>query len=66
MKKYGFSREPVIWITFVIALLQLVVGFLSDNLDVTAVTAFMTAVSGVLGRTQVTPVADPRFPGPEH
>jgi hypothetical protein len=57
-----FNREPIVILAVVDALVGLVVAFGVD-IDTgqkVAVMTFLSAVLAVVGRSQVTPVADPK------
>ena len=49
------KNEPVLIIMAIIAVLQVVVGALTNHLEVTGITAALTAVGAVFQRQSVTP-----------
>lgn len=53
-----FSKEPVLWIGAIIAILQLIQNILVSGTDVapSIITAVLTAIGAVISRRQVTPV----------
>lgn len=52
-----FSREPVVYLALVAIIVQIAIGYFTNNLDTTLVTSLVTALGAVFGRSQVTPVA---------
>lgn len=52
-----FSKEPIIWIGFVIALLMVIADYLNDNLSWESLDALLVAAGAVVGRNLVIPVA---------
>jgi hypothetical protein len=52
-----FSKEPVLWIGFVIAIAMVVSDYLTGNLNMESLDALAVAASAVIGRQFVTPVA---------
>lgn len=58
-----FKREPVLWQTAVMAIINLLVVFKILNLsgaEIGAINTALAAVLGVIVRQVVTPLADPR------
>lgn len=55
-----FSREPIAWIGFAIALLMVIADYLNDNLGWESLDALLVAAGAVIGRNLVTPVASLR------
>jgi hypothetical protein len=58
MNNLKFSKEPIVWIGFVIALLMVVSDYLNDDLSVQSLDALLVAFGAVIGRHFVTPVAN--------
>jgi hypothetical protein len=56
------KREPVLIIAAIIAILQVVTGALTDHLEITSITAAITAIGAVFQRSQVTPVKKKKRP----
>jgi len=52
-----FSREPIIWIGFFIALLMVLADYFNGELNWTSMDALLVAAGAVIGRNLVTPVA---------
>lgn len=55
MKKYSFSREPIVWIGAIIAILMTVADYLNGELNMQSLDALLVAVGAVIGRKFVVP-----------
>lgn len=51
-----FSKEPIIWIGFGIAILMTLADYLNGNLSMQSLDALLVAAGAVIGRRFVTPV----------
>lgn len=56
MKKYSFSKEPIVWIGFIIAALMVLSDFLNGELSAQSLDALLVAAGAVIGRKFVAPV----------
>lgn len=52
-----FSKEPIIWIGAIVALLMVAQDVLQDNLNWESLNAALVAIGAVIGRNLVSPVA---------
>lgn len=52
-----FSKEPIVWIGFTIAVLMVVADYLNDDLSMQSLDALLVAAGAVIGRNLVTSVA---------
>jgi hypothetical protein len=52
-----FSREPIVWVGFGIAVLMAVADYLNGNLGLQTLDALLVAAGAVIGRSLVVPVA---------
>lgn len=57
MKDLKFSKEPIAWIGFVIALLMVIADTLNNDLGWESLDALLVAAGAVIGRNLVIPVA---------
>lgn len=57
MKNLKFSKEPIVWIGFVTAILMTVADYLNNNLGWESLDALLVAAGAVVGRNLVIPVA---------
>ena len=52
-----FSKEPIVWVGFGIAVLMTVADYLNGNLGLQTLDALLVAAGAVIGRSLVIPVA---------
>ncbi len=52
-----FSKEPVVWVSAIVAILIVVRDYLTDGISMDSLNAAWVAIGGVIMRSQVTPVA---------
>lgn len=52
-----FSKEPIVWIGFIIVALMVLADYLNNNLSMQSLDALLVAAGAVIGRKLVTPVA---------
>lgn len=57
MKNLKFSKEPIIWIGFSVAILMTVADYLNGSLSWESLDALLVAAGAVIGRNLVIPVA---------
>jgi len=55
-----FSREPIIWVGWAIAILMAITDYLNGNLGLQTLDAVLVATGAVIGRQLVVPVAKVR------
>ena len=56
MNSAKFSREPVIWIGAIVAILMLVQDYMTIGITMESLDAALVAVAAVIGRHYVSPV----------
>lgn len=56
MKKYSFSREPIVWIGAIISIAMVAQDYLNGELNAQSLDALLVAVGAVIGRSFVSPV----------
>lgn len=52
----NFSKEPIVWVGFFIALLMTVADYLNGNLGLQTLDALLVAAGAVIGRSLVIPL----------
>jgi hypothetical protein len=52
-----FSKEPIVWVGFGIAVLMAVADYLNGNFGLQTLDALLVAAGAVIGRSLVIPVA---------
>lgn len=53
-----FSKEPIVWIGAIVAVLMIVSDYLNGTLNLRSLDAGLVAIGAVIGRSLVTPVAN--------